>query len=348
MSRPRRRPLLPRARRPRPERAAGNTRALRFRADGTFTIVQLTDLHWCNGEAPDLRTRALVEAVVDAERPDLVVLTGDVVSGDAASDPAAAYRAVVAPLEARGLAWCAVFGNHDDEGSRSRRELLAVQRAHAHCLTEPGPARLTGVGNYVLEIRSARAARLAGALYFLDSGSYPTAPAPAVGQYAWIARDQISWFLEASRRLRTRYHQGRAARTADALPSLAFFHIPLPEWDEVWRTQVCRGTRGEPVCSPALNSGFFTAMVEAGDVMGAFCGHDHLNDYEGELHGIRLCYGRASGFSPYGRDGFAHGARVVKLQEGRREFQTWLRLEDGTALTDPPAHEPEAWTALTS
>jgi hypothetical protein len=33
---------------------------LRFRRDGTFTIVQLTDVHWSNGEGADERTRALI------------------------------------------------------------------------------------------------------------------------------------------------------------------------------------------------------------------------------------------------------------------------------------------------
>jgi len=94
-------------------------------------------------------------------------------------------------------------------------------------------------------------------------------------------------------------------------------------------------------CGPALNSGFFAALVEAGDVMGAFCGHDHVNDYEGELHGVRLAYGRVTGFAEYGREGFPRGARVIRLYEGRRRFDTWMRLEGGRRW-DPPVHQPEA------
>ncbi len=111
----------------------------------------------------------------------------------------------------------------------------------------------------------------------------------------------------------------------------------------MWRTRVCRGHRHEPVCSPAINSGFFAAMVEAGDVMGAFCGHDHVNDFEGKLHGMRLCYGRATGFGEYGRAGFPRGARVIRLREGRRGFETWLRLEGGVKSKGAPVHEPDAW-----
>ena len=313
---------------PRPEKAARGRPALRFRRDGTFTIVQLTDVHWSTGRGADLETRALIEQVLEAERPDLVVLTGDIVSGDTAPDPREAYRQVAGLVEAHGIPWAAVFGNHDDEGSASRGDLLAVQRRHPLCLTEAGPRRVTGVGNYVLEVRASRSRGLARALYFVDSGAYNNR---GVGHYAWIARDQIAWYLASAARRR--------------LPSLVFFHIPLPEWDEVWRTQACRGHRHEPVCSPAINSGFFAAMVEAGDVMGTFCGHDHVNDFEGELHGIRLCYGRATGFGEYGRKGFPRGARVIRLREGRAAFETWMRLEGGVTSGEPPVHEPEAWRA---
>jgi predicted phosphodiesterase len=307
---------------------------LRFREDGTFTIVQLTDVHWRNGDDADLRSRALIELALDSERPDLVALTGDILSGEESRDPAAAYRAVVAPIEDRVIPWAAVFGNHDDEGALSRAALLKVQREFPHCLTERGPKKIMGVGNYVLRLLAAESDRLAAALYFIDSGAYN---ALAIGHYAWIARDQIDWYAGTAALLR---HEHATAGDETALPALAFFHIPLPEYDEVWRTAVCRGHRHEPVCGPSANSGFFAALLEAGDVMGTFCGHDHVNDFEGELHGIRLCYGRATGFSPYGREGFPRGARVIRLTRGERAFETWVRLEDGSSLTDPPIHEP--------
>lgn len=306
---------------------------LRFRPDGTFTIVQVTDIHWHNGEPADLRTRALIEAVIDAERPDLVALTGDIVGGYDSRDPARAYREVVAPLESRELPWAAVFGNHDDEGRLSRLDLLHVQKGHPHCLTERGPLDVTGVGNYVLRIEGAEDDGLAAALYFLDSGGHES---QGIGDYAWIARDQIAWYVETSRALAAEY-----GRPEQRLPALAFFHIPLPEYAEVWEQRVCRGSKGEPVCGPVINSGFFAALVEQGDVMGTFVGHDHLNDFEGELHGIRLAYGRATGYSPYGTEGFERGARVIRLREGERQFETWLRVGEDAVRYDPPEHEPE-------
>ena len=39
----------------------------------------------------------------------------------------------------------------------------------------------------------------------------------------------------------------------------------------------------------------FANMLECGDVMGVFAGHDHVNDYIATLYNIALGYGRASG-----------------------------------------------------
>jgi 3',5'-cyclic AMP phosphodiesterase CpdA len=284
---------------------------LRFQ-DGRFKIAQFTDAHFCDGSDEDARTRALVERVLDAERPDLVVLTGDFVDGSRSPDPAATWVSAVEPFEVRGLPWAAVFGNHDDEGSRGREELFEVQRACAHCLSERGPRELTGVGNYVIDVAADAGRGLR--LYFLDSGSYD---ATGAGDYAWIAHDQISWFRERS-------------GESDA-PALVFFHIPLPEYETAWDEGERIGSRNEDVYCPRINSGFFAALHESRRVRGTFCGHDHVNDFEARLHGIRLCYGRATGYNTYGQDGFARGARMIEVSAKHGGFDTWLRL-DGDSL----------------
>ena len=133
----------------------------------------------------------------------------------------------------------------------------------------------------------------------------------------------------------------RHANGTEPLPALAFFHIPLPEFNQIWDLQECYGHKFEPVCCPLLNSGFFAALHEAGDVLGVFVGHDHINDFQGELYGIRLCFGRGSGFNTYGREGFKHGARIIRLTQGEHAFETWLRLEGGEVVHAQPPHAPE-------
>ena len=303
--------------------------SLRFREDGTFTIVQFTDTHWKNGDEKDQQTRALMEQVLDAERPDLVALTGDNIAGGGCEDGERSMRSIVAPMEEAKIPWAAVFGNHDDEGALDRAELMAVQQSCAMSLSEPGPDDVSGVGNYALTVHSTGDGAPAATLYFLDSNSYAETD---IGGYGWFRRDQIAWYLDTARKIRE--------EAGEVLPALAFFHIPLPEYDEVWDHHPCIGYKYEAVCAPRINTGMFAAFHEMGDVVGTFVGHDHVNDYEGTLHGIRLCYGRGSGYGTYGREGFRRGARVIRLREGERDFETWFRLDDGSRVEPGPLHEP--------
>ncbi|MCR8629666.1 metallophosphoesterase family protein [Paenibacillus radicis (ex Xue et al. 2023)] len=304
--------------------------SLNFRPEGTFTIVQFTDLHWKNGEEPDQRTAKLMQTVLDLEQPDLVFFTGDTIESEHCRNPKQSFHDAVSIVSGRRLPWAAVFGNHDAEYGTTKSELLQVQLEHSTCLSEAGPEELHGIGNYTIPILNGEG-KPEVILYALDSGDYA---APLLKGYDWIHRDQIEWF----------------ARQADAfaqwnggqpVPSLAFFHIPVPEYEEMWNKETCFGVKEEGVGCPKVNSGFFTAMLEKGNVMGTFTGHDHINDYHGQWHGIRLCYGRATGFNTYGKETMQRGARVIRLNQGQAGFDTWIRLEDGSRIDNQPEHSPE-------
>ena len=312
-------------------------RNLSFREDGTFKMVQFTDIHWMDGRDEDQRSRKLMELILDAEQPDLVVFTGDIIYTGPVSpedveceDPQQAFNDAVATVEGRGFPWAFVFGNHDTESRITREELMQVALAHEHTVAKSGPVNISGSGNYTVELVDSKGTPAAN-LYFLDSGSY--SPYEHVAGYDWIKRDQINWLTDESARLNPQ-------STENKLPALAFFHIPIPEYQEMWDTEVCYGHKFEQVCCPAVNSGLFTAMLEMGDVMGTFCGHDHINDYYGTLHGIKLSYGRASGYNTYGKEGFMRGARIIQMTLGQHDFDTWLRLEDGSVVHKQPTHDP--------
>lgn len=304
---------------------------LQFRKDGTFTIVQFTDIHWQNDDSADWRSRDLMSDILDRERPDLVIFTGDTIHSELANNPKKAFIHAVAPVTDRNLPWAFVFGNHDAEEGTTREELMALSEELPACLAQRGPANIGGVGNYCMTVHGSEdSAKIATALFLFDSGSY----APKhIGGAAWIGRDQIDWYIEQSVRLETE-------NGGCPLPALAFFHIPLPEYNELWDFHPAFGHNFEGVGCPKMNSGLFNAFWERGDVKGVFTGHDHVNDFWGELHGIRLCYGRATGFNTYGKDGFPRGARVIKLHEDNRQLETWLRLENGERVDCQPEHPP--------
>lgn len=319
-------------------------RKLTFREDSTFKIVQFSDTELIDefdyDEATpeyDAATLRTMEAIILAEQPDLVVFAGDVVASNRAQDPIKSMRKAVSVVERLGINWAAVFGNHDSEGGVPRKAMHEEQLKHRYNVALEDPEDVSGAGNYVLTVAD-ETGEPAAALYFLDSGDY-AAPASRVGGYAWIGRDQINWYTKQSHELKMR-------NGGKPLPALAFFHIPLPEYNEVWDFHVCHGYRHDGYCSsPQVNSGFFTAMVEMGDVMGTFVGHDHGNDFVGELHGIKLCYGRSTRYVSF-MDGVRNdrmpvGARVIQLMAGERRFTTWIRDFEGKVVMEQPEHLPE-------
>jgi len=293
---------------------------LQFDAQGQFKIVQFTDLHLREDSKEDDKTIALMGQVLDVEKPQLVVLTGDFLGSS--EQPREIMKLCSQPMAERHIPWAAVMGNHDDEGTKDRRGLMDIVMSMPYSVSQQGPKDITGVSNYYLPVVSADGGHTQWILYFLDSNAYP--PEKSLGSYDWIHADQIDWYRRTSKKLA----DGNGGRP---YPALAFFHIPLPEYEHVLAggNANVAGYRYESVCCPQINSGFFAAMLERGDVKGTFVGHDHVNDYEGTLHGIRLIYGRATGFNAYGRDGFPRGGRVILIEAGKDTFTTWLCLENG-------------------
>ncbi|KAL3033771.1 hypothetical protein AAZX31_02G155100 [Glycine max] len=126
----------------------------------------------------------------------------------------------------------------------------------------------------------------------------------------------------------------------DTAPGLAYFHIPLPEY-ATFDSSNMSGVKQEPdgngISSPSVNSGFFTTLLAAGDVKAVFTGHDHINDFCGNLMNIQLCYGGGFGYHAYGKAGWPRRARVVvasleKTGKGSwgdvKSIKTWKCLDD--------------------
>lgn len=299
---------------------------LKFRDNGKYKIIQFTDIHWESEEERldkiDLQTGTLFKKIIGEEKPDLVILTGDMISGGLPNAPKV-IRSAVMPVSQCKIPFATVFGNHDVEGIFSKEQLIKAQQEVPGCFTKMGDS-CSGLGNYVLEIQRSREDKTSWVFYMMDSGNNP--PDPKYGTDNWIRRYQIDWYMEKSSEINKK--KGRT------IPALVFFHIPLPEFNDVWDNEICYGSKDEKVCCPMLNSGFFSAMVERGDVKGVFVGHDHYNDYCGKLHGIWLCYGRATGYRTHKKDIFAYGARIIELDENTAGFDTWIRLNDGSRICD--------------
>jgi len=285
-----------------------------FRKDHTFKIAQFTDIHWDNQSAKCVQTTETIRNVLAEEKPDLAILTGDIVTAVPANKGWMAIAKIFAEAQ---TSWAVTLGNHDAEPDITRDQIFELLQPLPYFVGSKGP-ELYGCGNYTLPIKSADGKSVAAVIYCMDSNDYPKDK--KIGHYDWIHYDQIGWYRNAS-------DQFTASNNNLPIPSVAFFHIPLIEYNKVAGKELTMGTKNEDVASSDINSGLFASMVEKKDMMGVFVGHDHDNDYIGIEHDIALAFGQVTGADAYGN--FERGARIIELHEGEFSFNSWIRTPSG-------------------
>ncbi|KAM6600048.1 hypothetical protein CsatA_019657 [Cannabis sativa] len=345
---------------------------LRFGSNGEFKILQVADMHFADGKSTpcldvlpsqvkgcsDLNTSAFIHRMILAEKPNLIVFTGDNIYGSDATDAAKSLNAAFAPAIASNIPWAAVLGNHDQESTLSREGVMKHIVGLKNTLSQVNPPEaksIDGFGNYNLEVGGVKGSsfenKSALNLYFLDSGDYSTVP--SIPGYGWIKASQQFWFERTSSKLKQAYVSKQQPQKGPA-PGLAYFHIPLPEYARFNESNFIGVKMEKGISSASVNSGFFSTMVGAGDVKAVFTGHDHLNDFCGKLADIHLCYAGGFGYHAYGKAGWSRRARVVvatleKLEEGGwggiKSIRTWKRLDDQRLTT---IDSQELWSKSSS
>lgn len=286
-----------------------------FNLEGELKIAQFTDMHLGHDMEKSQLVGDMVKEVLDEEKPDLVIFTGDNTTMDEVEQ---AWDTLAKELANRKIPWTAILGNHDDEYAVKRKDIIDIIRRQPYCMMKNIAEGIKGEGNHILPIYGSDSKdKVSALLYCFDTNAY--SDIKKVKGYGWVGQSQINWYKRESEKYTAR-------NNGQPLPALAFLHIPLPEYTEAWESLDTRrfGDRNEKECSPKVNSGLFTNMLECGDVMGIFAGHDHVNDYIATLYDIAMGYGRASG----GKNSYGDkmpGSRIIVLKEGKREFDTWLR-----------------------
>ena len=270
-----------------------------------------------------------------------VLLLGDNIFGTSAADAAESLFKAFSPVMESRLPWAAVLGNHDQKSTMTREELMTFISLMDYSLSQINPPEdpsdpaigrllgdIDGFGNYNLSVNGAAGSLLANSsvlnLFFLDSGDRAT-----VGElqtYGWIKESQLRWLRGLS--------QGFLSPPTET-PALAFFHIPVPEVRQLYLKEIV-GQFQQPVSCSMVNSGVLQSLVSMGDVKAVFVGHDHTNDFCGNLDGIWFCYGGGCGYHGYGRAGWPRRARIIVAELGKGEMawmgveriRTWKRLDD--------------------
>ena len=152
--------------------------ALKFNKDGKFKIVQFTDVHYIHGNPKSAVSLERINEVLDTEKPDLVLFTGDVIYGQPAEE---GMRTILNLAANRKIPFGVTFGNHDDEQGLTRTQLFDIIQTIPYNLTD-SVAGIVGATNFILPLKSSDGKKDAAILYCLDSHSYScllyTSPSP--------------------------------------------------------------------------------------------------------------------------------------------------------------------------
>lgn len=308
-----------------------------FVTDRDFKIVQLTDVHIGGGFMSikkDNMALNAVSAMLAAEKPDLVVVTGDIAypvpfqAGTFNNKTGAVIFAQL--MEKLGIYWCLGFGNHDTEAySYFSREdiskLYSDREKYPHCLFQAGPGEVDGYGNYVINIKNT-AGKITQSLFIFDSHSYTDNDYFGImWKYDCVHENQIQWYRDQVKAL--------TEENGGEIPSsLAFMHIPVLEMRDAYyeyrdnnfsdteNVQYLYGTAGEHnevVYSSSKNNGLFDAFLQEGSTKNVFFGHDHLNNFSLMYKGIALTYGYSVDYLAYTRIakfGAQRGCNVITVK----------------------------------
>lgn len=324
---------------------------LKFGNDGKFKIMIVGDIHekYEGGDKTDDYLR-MMNKMAEELKPDVAIIMGDLITqwvydetGErehATKEPIVLQiKRITDPLTSHGIPFALVFGNHDGEGDGvfPKEDLLEWFRdIPGFLITDDIEVKdISGCGNCNLPIMSSDGTKKAFNLWLFDSHNRDSDGI----SYDYVKQDQIAWYERTAEEL-------KKENGGIPLPSIVFQHIPvIEEYELLKKTCIlhpCQlkghgimsksryvidkkkatGYMGEAPCTPDYNSGQFESWKNQGDVIAAFFGHDHMNDFIGEVDGITLGQCKATGFHIYG-DGLRQGVRMVTLDEKNpRSFDT--------------------------
>ncbi|MCX6744534.1 MAG: metallophosphoesterase [Candidatus Parcubacteria bacterium] len=281
------------------------------KSDGNLRILAFTDLHFGQiGRKIDEWTVRDMKKMNELHQPDLVIVTGDAWFENPKGKGIEFCRYFCKVMSDLGRPWAYVRGNHDKADDFAVcEELLA---------STPGSLYrgFKTNGNYRLKVTNGELTTWN--LIFINDA------APKIG----FGPSQIAWLKNETDRIRQ--------ESSVVPPSLLFCHVPILAYSQMVRNNMAMGIRHEGVNFGRCDPETMEAIVETGQIKGMFCGHDHLNDFEGDWLGVHFEYLRATGYAGYGESRLIKGGKVIDL------------CPDGTFTTKTVFANGQEWSPISS
>lgn len=306
-----------------------------FTTDKEFKVMQLTDIHIGGGWmslSKDAKALNAVAAMVTAEKPDLVVVTGDIaypVPFQAGTFNNLSGAKIFAELmEKLGVYWTVTLGNHDSEiysyYGREKISNFYAESGFTYCLYQPGPDDVDGYGNHVINVKNS-AGKITQSIYMLDSQAY-TKDDPFGFRWLYdnVHENQVEWYKKTVKQI--------GDENGAPVNSLMFMHIPLTELNDAWfeyadngyqnteNVELVYGVAGEKdkvVYCGVGEDNLFETILELDSTKAVFFGHDHKNNFAAKYKGIQLSYSYSVDYLAYigiSKEGEQRGCTIINVK----------------------------------
>lgn len=256
--------------------------------------------YW-GADKKDERCYDYLREIIDSVKPDLILITGDLVYGEF-DDSGESLLELIEFMESCKTPWAPVFGNHDNESKKGVDWQCDQLEAAENCLFLQRD--LTGNGNYTVGIE--QGGKLKRVFFMLDSNGCGAASAESLANGhtktgVGFGEDQIKWYKNVAGEIKKHSPETK----------LSFaFHIQLSVFGEAFAKYDTDGKTEKVFIDRAENRidgdlGFIGAAMKSPwdsdkaiwnglknlGVDSIFVGHEHANSASIMLDGIRLQYG---------------------------------------------------------
>ena len=282
-------------------------------------VLVLSDTHL--GSKDDLKLHYdFMDLSINQSHPDFIFVDGDLFTF--------ANRRVMNSffdyLDSHEIPWAVTWGNHDEQCDFSITYMTSElnRRASlpgAYCkFVDLQDDDVFGNANYVINVKDGSTTKFQ--FHVLDSNRYHYG---SYMGYDTIHKDQIEWYERM-------VNYSKVQNGGTVIPSIDFFHIPVPEYQEAWdlykvgssEVNLVQGDNREDVCCPKENTGFFAKAHQLGAVKAIVTGHDHINNSILKYKGVDLVYTEKSTDRIYS-DEDKLGSLLITIKNGTTiEYET--------------------------
>lgn len=309
----------------------------------TVRIVQFSDLHMGEDDTLDFQTLRLMRSIVLTHAPDLVVFTGDLVSGYAIWSEETRmqmWRQALSVVANLGIPFATIYGNHDDQPYKmdpllwhqyalyilTASLILAGTLTKRRTLLCKTVACVAIVSVIAVFLTTAPSFSIRQSLWQHEKNIHPDLSLSHGSDYCILLQTHTSdirlFFLDTGG---GRIHEGinraqiqRLKHFSNDIPSVAFLHIPPKQYADSLSLCDEGDALEKPSTLPHEGTDVIQALAEL-QTLAVFTGHDHGNSWCCQYRAMRLCYGKHSGFGGYDFNDSTRGARIIDLKPNSKD-----------------------------